>query len=121
METERRIQEEYSRLYNYFKTLPESQLAIARPLIQNSAFMKVTLEDLQATINENGVSEEYQNGNNQYGRKASAELQAYNSLIKNFSNVQKQLTALLPEEERSTSNTLEELRSRFYINAGGKT
>ena len=49
--------------------------------------MKVTLEDLQEAINENGVTEEYQNGANQRGIKQSATLQSYNALIKNYASV----------------------------------
>lgn len=70
------------------------------PLLQNAAFMKVTLEDLQEVINANGVTEEYQNGANQKGVKQSAALQSYNSLIKNYGNVIKMLSNLLPPEEK---------------------
>lgn len=113
MDTQKKIDKEYSRVYEYFKDLPENQLAVALPLIQNFSFMKVTLEDLQASINENGVSEEYQNGQYQHGKKASSELQAYNALMKNFTTVQKQLSQLLPEMKKEEVNTLDALRSRF--------
>ena len=113
MDTQKKIDKEYSRVYEYFKDLPENQLAVALPLIQNFSFMKVTLEDLQASINENGVSEEYQNGQYQHGKKASSELQAYNALMKNFTTVQKQLSQLLPEMKKEEVNTLDTLRSRF--------
>lgn len=94
---EQRVQQEYNRLMDLFSNAPAGQLRLALPLIQNAAFMKATLEDLQAAINAEGVTEEYQNGANQRGMKQSATLQGYNSLIKNYATVQKQLSQLLGE------------------------
>lgn len=94
---EQRVQEEYNRLMDLFSNAPDGQLRLALPLIQNAAFMKVTLEDLQAAINAEGVTEVYQNGANQRGMKQSATLQGYNTLIKNYATVQKQLSQLLGE------------------------
>ena len=91
------IQEEYNRIMAHYADLPKNQMAIVEPLIQNAAFMKVTLEDLQAAVNAEGVTEVYQNGANQRGMKQSATLQGYNSLIKNYATVQKQLSQLLGE------------------------
>ena len=59
--------------------------------------MIVTLEDLQTEINQNGVTEKYQNGANQFGVKRSAAVDVYNTMIKNFSHVTRQLTDLLPK------------------------
>lgn len=61
--------------------------------------MEIELEDLQEIIARNGTSEDYQNGSNQYGRKASADLQAYNSLVKSYNTVNSRLEAMLPPEE----------------------
>ena len=93
------IKEEYERLKQHYAELPQNQLAIVDPLLQNAAFMKVTLDELQISINAEGCSEEYMNGANQYGKKASADLQAYNSLIKNYNTVSERLSKLLPPEK----------------------
>lgn len=53
----------------HYAELPKNQMAIVEPLIQNAAFMKITLDDLQKSINADGCSEEYMNGANQYGKK----------------------------------------------------
>lgn len=74
------------------------------PLLQNAAFMKVTLEDLQEKINAEGVTDEYQNGANQKGIKQSATLQSYNSLIKNYASVMKSLSQLLPPEKKNITS-----------------
>lgn len=99
---ETKISEEFTRLLEIYKELPENKMKLIRPLIQNAAFMKATLEDLQESINKNGCSEEYKNGENQYGKKAAADLQAYNSLIKNYNSVSDRLEKMLPPEKRKS-------------------
>ena len=99
---EKRIRTEYARMKKLFSPLPENELNFCEPLLQNAAFMKVTLEDLQETINENGVTDEYRNGANQSGVKASAELQAYNSVAKVYNALMDKLSAKLPKEIRKS-------------------
>lgn len=97
---EARINTELKRLINFFEEVDENQKAMALPLLQNAAFMKVTLEDLQEIINNEGVTDVYQNGANQHGKKQSATLQSYNSLIKNYANVIKTLSQLVPPAKK---------------------
>ena len=100
MTKENRISAELNRISVYFEDVDANQRAIVTPLLQNAAFMKVTLEDLQESIIMQGTTDEYQNGANQHGIKQSAQLQAYNSLIKNYANVIKTLSGLLPREKK---------------------
>ena len=93
-----RIAQELEKLNTLYRELPENKLKLLAPLIQNAAFMKVTLEELQETINAEGATDEYCNGANQFGRKQSANIQAYNSLIKNYNAVIDRLEKLLPAE-----------------------
>lgn len=102
---EKRIEKELKRITEIFKEADGNQKAIAKPLIQNAAFMKVTLEDLQETINAEGVIDEYQNGANQRGIKQSATLQSYNSLIKNYTSVIKALSAIVPPEKKDDASS----------------
>ena len=97
---EKRINQELERLKILFDQVDENQNAVATPLLQNASFMKVTLEDLQKIINEEGVTDEYQNGANQHGIKQSAVLQSYNALIKNYTGVMKTLSQLLPRASK---------------------
>ena len=99
---ETRIKKELERLVEIYQELPENKYKIVYPLLENAAFMKVTLEDLQKVINEEGCHDEYKNGNNQYGKKASADLQAYNSLIKNYNSISDRLERLLPAEKKKS-------------------
>ena len=99
---ETRIKRELNRLKKFYSELPQNRLAIVMPLLENMAFMKITLDDLQKRINEHGCSDEYKNGENQYGRKAGADLQAYNSLVKNFNTISDRLEKMLPPERRKS-------------------
>lgn len=95
-----RIKKEFERISFYFEDLKENQKSIIMPLIQNAAFMRVTLDDLQEIIAEQGPVEQYMNGANQYGMKQSAALQSYNIVVKNYAAVIKNLFGLLPPEKR---------------------
>lgn len=96
MDKVKQIKKEKQRLLQFYAALPEAKMALALPLIEQAAFMRVTLDGLQISINENGGTEEYKNGANQYGNKASAEMSAYNALIKNYTNVIDRLDKMLP-------------------------
>lgn len=102
-----RIYEEFQRISVFFEDLAEHERSVILPLIQNAAFMRVTLEDLQKIIAEQGPVEAYQNGENQYGMKQSAAMQSYNSLIKNYAAVIKNLFNLLPPERKPVLSALE--------------
>lgn len=96
---EKRINKEVVRLKGLFKNIEPDTLKTVDGLIKNAAFMTITLEDLQKQMNENGVISEYKNGENQYGTKKSPEVEIYNTMIKNYSSLIKQLTDLLPKKE----------------------
>ena len=95
-----RIYQEFLRIGSYFEKLEEDQSAIIFPLIKNAAFMRVTLDDLQEIIAEQGCVEQYQNGMNQSGMKQSAALQSYNALIKNYAAIIKTLFDKLPRDKK---------------------
>lgn len=88
-----------TRLNGLLKKLDNKKKKAVDSLIKNAAFMAVTLEDLQEEINEDGVTEKYQNDANQFGVKKSSAVEVYNTMIKNHVQVMKQLTDLLPREE----------------------
>jgi hypothetical protein len=93
-----RINKEKLRLSGIFKQLPEDYKKTAEKLIDNAAFMSATLDDLQAYINENGCTETYQNGQNQFGKKKSSEVEVYNTMIKNYKSVIDTLIGLMPKQ-----------------------
>lgn len=96
MTKDERIEAEMVRLNEIYQDLPEDTLTVLRPLIENAAFMKITLDDLQSEVNEHGAVETYVNGANQMGRKQAAAIQAYNTIIKNYNNTMKILASKMP-------------------------
>ena len=97
---EERISAEIKKLTRIFTKIDAKTKKAVHSLIENAAFMSITLEDLQKHMNENGVISEYQNGENQWGTKKSPEIEVYNSMIKNHMSIMKQLTELLPKQDK---------------------
>ena len=98
-----RIAEELNRISVWYSDIPENELAIISGLLQNSAFMKVTLDDLAAEITASGSVDEYQNGANQSGKKIAAAVQSYNALLKNYLATTKTLASYLPRMVRASA------------------
>lgn len=92
-----RIKKVRKQLESLCEGLPEKKRAVALPLIEQAAFMQITLADLQKDILDEGCTEEYQNGRNQSGMKATASLQAYNAMVKNFAGICERLDRILPD------------------------
>ena len=108
---ENRIKDEKKRLKEIFAELEENKRNLVTPLIEKAAFMSIELDDLQETIEQEGWTSEYKNGENQYGTKKSPEAETYIALSKNYAAVIKQLTELVPAAKRKASR-LAALRSR---------
>ena len=100
---ENRIKDEKKRLKEIFAELEENKRNLVTPLIEKAAFMSIELDDLQETIEQEGWTSEYKNGENQYGTKKSPEAETYIALSKNYAAVIKQLTELVPAEKRKAS------------------
>ena len=109
---EERIQEELKRIGVWFEDVGENDRAMIDPLLQNCAFMKVTLDDLQEEINAEGVVEHYQNGANQYGVKQSSKLRSYNALVKSYAAVNKTLSSYLTRLDNYSLSYVEKLRMK---------
>ncbi len=88
---------ELKKLNKIFKNISKDKKDLVQKLIKSAAFMTVELTKLENYISIHGVSETYQNGENQYGTKTSTEASVYNTMIKNYTSIIKQLTELLPE------------------------
>jgi hypothetical protein len=91
------IKKEISKLNKIFKEMDIQVKKSVQSVVENAAFMAVTLRELQDYLNENGLTCEYQNGENQFGIKKSPEVEIYNTMIKNFVSTMKSLTDLLPK------------------------
>jgi len=99
-----RIWREYEILSATYKDIPKNRKRLVRKLIVRAAFMAVTLEDLEKKISAEGCTSEYQNGENQWGTKKSPEVEVHIQMVKNYSSVIKQLSDMLPPEERGPTD-----------------
>lgn len=100
---EERIAAERERLGALFADLDENQQQTAAGLISSAAFLRVTLEDLEAEINAAGCTEEYTNGSNQSGVKVSAACQAYAQLNTKYQSTIQKLLKIVPPAPKKKS------------------
>lgn len=110
-----KIKKEQKRLQDIFKNLDTSKKKTVEKLIEDAAFMAVTLEETRQIIARDGIVETYQNGANQTGVKKSSAVEVYDKMVNTYSRVVKQLTDLIPErvifepEEEEDDDPAEEL------------
>ena len=113
-EIEKRVKKEAEKLRKVIlKKCDPAREKLARDLIDRAAFMRISLEDLEAKISEDGCVSTYKNGENQYGTKKSPEVEVYNTMAKNYALLLRQIKDILPEEEyRSADDGFDEFVSR---------
>ena len=92
-----KITKELKKLNEIFNNLDETTKKTIENLIQEAAFMAVTLEETRMIIARDGVIENYQNGENQKGVKKSSAVEVYDKMVNTYARVIKQLTELLPK------------------------
>ena len=80
-----------------YADLSEDKMTLVSPLIENLVFIEFQLKELQEIIKKDGFTDEYQNGNNQYGKKQSANVQSYNALVKSYNMISQRLEGMLPK------------------------
>ena len=114
MAERRQKSKQLRRLEKIFRDIREDKKETVRNLIENAAFMEIQLAGLQKEIAEKGPVSEYKNGENQWGTKKSPEVEIYNTMIKNYMAVVRQLLELLPE---GGADEKDELMS--FIGGGG--
>lgn len=100
---EEKIKKEIRKLNQIFSGIDANKRRTVEQLIKMAAFMAVSLEEYQDIINAEGYTEEYQNGENQSGRKQSEAVKGHIAMMKNYSAVVKQLLDMVPPEKKKES------------------
>ena len=101
-EKEERVKKEVRRLNRIYNKIEQKKKNTVQGLIQRAAYMRVSLEDFEEDLNENGWTEKFSQGNQEpYDRKRPV-AEMYNSLSTNYQKIIKQLTDLLPKEPVKT-------------------
>ena len=106
-----KIKKEQQRLEAIFEKIETNKRKTVEKLIENAAFMAVTLEETRQIVARDGVVEAYQNGENQKGVKKSAAVEVYDKMVNTYSKVIKQLCDLIPaqielQKENSPENEI---------------
>lgn len=99
LERDAMIKKELKRLSKISKELDESKRAVFEKLINEAAFLAVTLEETRMIIVRDGVIEEYQNGANQRGLKKSSAVEVYDKSINTYAKIIDQINKLLPDNK----------------------
>ncbi len=94
------IEKEKERLDNIYKTLPEKKYLTALKLIDNVAFMSITLEKLMEEINKTKLIVKTKNASQEFLKESPA-LASYNKMYSNFLKGIQQLNSLLPSDSGS--------------------
>lgn len=93
-----KISRELKRLQKIYENIETGRKKTVEKLINDAAFMAVTLEEIRLVIQRDGVIETYQNGENQKGIKKSSAVEVYDKMVNTYSKVIKQMCDLLPEK-----------------------
>lgn len=104
------IKQEQKKLTLTFSDLDKDKKIFADRLIGQASFMFATLQELQETINEEGAVELFVNGRQEMLREHPA-TKIYNSMIKHYMSIVKQLIDLTPKEKTEKNELLDFLSS----------
>ncbi|MFE6232534.1 hypothetical protein ACFVL4_15255 [Bacillus subtilis] len=94
-EKEKMIRKESNKLKKILKNLDGDKFKVADGLIQEAAFMKVTLQETREVIDREGILELFEQGSQKFNREHPA-TKVYAAMINRYSAICKQLFELLP-------------------------
>lgn len=113
-----KIKKELQRLNDIFVDIETNKKKTVEKLIEDAAFMAVTLEETRQIIARDGVIEKYQNGENQKGIKKSSAVEVYDKMVNTYSRVIKQLCDLIPAKIEFSTDAEEDPAEELlaYVN-----
>lgn len=98
-EKERRIKKEANRLKKIYAKMDGDRMSLAIGTIQRAAFLRISLEELESDLNENGYTELFQQGNQEPYDRKRPNAETYKSFYDSYLKTIKQLNDMLPKEE----------------------
>lgn len=99
VEKQKRIKKEINRLRKLFKEIDENKKKLVLSMIDDVAFLTVTMQDLREKIVRDGTTVEYKNGENQYGTKQSPDAQLYLAMSQKQAQAMKILLECMPKTQ----------------------
>lgn len=100
---EEKVASEYRRISKALKSISEDKQNVAKKLMEEAAYLTQIIADSRKEIDENGIIETYQNGENQSGRKKNPAVEIYDRAVNSYSKIIKQLTDLMPDTAAAQS------------------
>lgn len=98
------IKAEVARLKKIYKNVPGEKLDTVSGLIEDCAFMRVTLKELREDIDKFGVVDEMTQGEYSILRE-SPYVKTYHTMIQRYTTAIDKLLSLLPKEERKIAES----------------
>ena len=115
IDKEKNIKQEVNRIKKLYKEFPKDKIKALEGLINEAAFIKVSLEELRENLLANGFTEVFEQGEQRFNRERP-EVKIYTTFIQRYSNVMKQLIDLLPPEvKKEEADELLEFLNRNKI------
>ena len=105
-DSQKKIENESKRLFKLFKDIPENKKALCEGLIDNAAFLRVQLSELQRDLLENGTRIESISGNGFKSMKDNPSGKLLTGCTAQYNSTIKMLLALLPEGNDSKRDEL---------------
>ena len=103
LEKEKKIKQEINRLKKLYKDFQKDKTKALEGLINNAAFLKITLDNLRDDLLTNGVTELFEQGEQCFNRERP-EYKVYSTFIQRYATVMKQLIDILPSEVKQQEN-----------------
>lgn len=100
------IDKEIKRLKKLYKDFPKAKKDALDGLINESAFMKVMLEEIRIDLLKNEMFEIFEQGSQKFERERP-QAKKYETMVPKYASIQKQLIDILPvEEQKKETNEL---------------
>ncbi len=111
IEKDKLIKKEIRVLKKLTKDIDEDKKIFSQRLIEQAAFMYATLQELQEIVNKEGAVHWYINGAQKTLREHPAS-KTYNIMIKNYSNIIKQLSDISPAPKNEVDPLMDYLTKK---------
>ena len=100
---EQKIEAEVKRLTHIFEKADSKKLDTVKGLIDECAFMRITLGELRKAIDQNGTIDEMPQGEYSIIRE-SPYVKTYHTMVQRYTTASEKLLGLLPKDERPLSD-----------------
>lgn len=119
--TDRAVKKAESAILKQISDYDQAKIDIAKAttIIHQIAWLVVKIADLQRTIDDEGMVEEYSNGAEQAGRKVSSNVQVLNGFQKTYTSMVSKFFDLIKNAgEKKVNNPLADFQAMYENNAG---